>query len=93
MSKKLGSSAIYLIEEQYYLVKNPKSFDIQHSSAFRALSKKKRLCHGKVPEQKYDADGLVCMSKHKVRAGVMLITGRRRPSTTMAMNTNTQNAT
>jgi hypothetical protein len=30
MSKKLGSSAIYLTEEQYCQVKNPKSFDIQH---------------------------------------------------------------
>jgi hypothetical protein len=30
MSKKLGSSAIYLAEEQYRQVKNPKSFDIQH---------------------------------------------------------------
>jgi hypothetical protein len=28
--KKLGSSAIYLTEEQYRQVKNPKSFDIQH---------------------------------------------------------------
>jgi hypothetical protein len=30
ISKKLGSSAIYLTEEQYCQVKNPKSFDIQH---------------------------------------------------------------
>jgi hypothetical protein len=30
MSKKLGSSAIYLTKEQYCQVKNSKSFDIQH---------------------------------------------------------------
>jgi hypothetical protein len=30
MSKKLGSSAIYLTKEEYRQVKNPKSFDIQH---------------------------------------------------------------
>jgi hypothetical protein len=30
MNKNLGSSTIYLIEEQYCLVKNPKSFDIQY---------------------------------------------------------------
>jgi hypothetical protein len=30
LSRKLSSSVIYLTEEQYCQVKNPKSFDIQH---------------------------------------------------------------
>jgi hypothetical protein len=30
VNKKLGSSAIYLTEEQYRQVKSPNSFDIQH---------------------------------------------------------------
>jgi hypothetical protein len=93
MNKKLGSSTIYLTEEQYHQVKNPKSFDIQYlrliviwrtgsifvqvripwfrnheqdyfkfcklwsSSAFSAVSEKKRLCRGKDPKHRYGADG------------------------------------
>jgi hypothetical protein len=108
ISKKLSSSTIYLTEEQYHQVKNPKSFDIQHliliviwctssifvqawiplfrnrehdyfefcklwsSRAFRALSEKKRLYHGKDPKHKYDADGHIHKSKRMVRVGVVL---------------------
>jgi hypothetical protein len=108
MNKNLGSSTIYLIEEQYCLVKNPKSFDIQYlrlivmshidsifvqvwimwfrnreqvcfeccklwsSSAFRAVSEKKRLCHEKELKHRYGTDGHVCKSKHMIRAGVVL---------------------
>jgi hypothetical protein len=108
MSKNLGSSAIYLTEEQYCQVKNPKSFDIQHlrlvviwridsifvhvwipwfrnheqnyfefynlwsSSAFKALSEKKRLYRGKDLKHIYGADGHVHKSKRMERAGVVL---------------------
>jgi hypothetical protein len=101
MNRKLGSSAIYLIDEQYCQVKISKSFAIQHlilivtrctssifvqvwipwfknhkqlefcklwsSSAFRALSEKKRLYRGKDLKHKYDTDGHVHMSLRMVR--------------------------
>jgi hypothetical protein len=41
-------------------------------SAFMALSKKERLCHGKDPKHKYDTDGHVRKSKRMVRADVVL---------------------
>jgi hypothetical protein len=42
------------------------------SSAFWAISKKKRLCCGKDPKHKYDDDGHVRKSKCMVRADVVL---------------------
>jgi hypothetical protein len=42
------------------------------SSAFRALSEKRRLCRGKDPKNRYGADGHVGKSKRMVRAGVVL---------------------
>ena len=42
------------------------------SSAFRAVSKKKRLCRGKDPKHRYGADGHVRKAKRMVRATVVL---------------------
>jgi hypothetical protein len=109
MNNKLGSSVIYLTEEQYCQVKISKFFDIQHLrlvvtwhtgsifvqvqipwfknhevdylelcklwslSAFRVVSEKKRLCHGKESKDRYDTDRHVRKSQHMVRFVVQVI--------------------